>query len=352
MGTPSDNYTVPMMSAIFWPALVCYGVFPWLRRKSYELFRFSHNIGLVLVPAAVFHGESCWYFVLPGAAIWCVDCALRFLQAAEPVEIKALTPLVMDCWTDESPELPSQNAAERITKVCFAWEGQSRIHSPGMYVMVNFPQISQAQWHPFSLSSSPLDAGASCHIKNMGDATFTGNLHELAKQTEAGAGVVMNVQGPYGPYQDMLEMERVLLVAGGIGVTPMISTLRFAVQCARAGRGGALRRLRLLWCARSPGVFDAFADELGLALTGAADTPLDVGLLLYCSAVPSAGRCFLGTYAAGAPQFPAVLAEEVAQGGGHIHVRVCGPPSMVAACEAAANDVGDAVEFEPWSFVI
>eukprot|EP00811_Abedinium_folium_P036650 NODE_933_length_2690_cov_14.382755.p1 GENE.NODE_933_length_2690_cov_14.382755~~NODE_933_length_2690_cov_14.382755.p1 ORF type:complete len:806 (+),score=195.38 NODE_933_length_2690_cov_14.382755:313-2418(+) len=349
---PSDNFAVPWQSGVFYIALVCYGVFPWLRRSSYELFRYSHNIGLVMVPAMFFHATGSWYFLLPGVVLWCVDRALRFMSAAEPVCIKELTPLAIACKTDAAPGRPSQNAPERITKVAFAWRGQERIHSPGMYVLVNFPQLSLGEWHPFSLSSSPMDMAATLHVKDMGPGTFTNQLHELAGVSCGGGdGVVMNVQGPYGPVFDTFATESLLLVAGGIGITPMVNTLRFAVQCARLGQCGTLQRLHLLWCSRSAGIFDAFGEELGMALEGAGG-PLDVRLSLYSSTADGTATCRLGTVKASTPNFPEILAEELERGDGRVRIRACGPPPMVQACEAAAAALDERVRFEPWSFVL
>ena len=50
----------------------------------------------------------------------------------------------------------------------------------------------------------------------------------------------------------------VLLIAGGIGVTPMHNTLRFLAQ----GGAPGVERVHLVWAARSPQVFELFAETL------------------------------------------------------------------------------------------
>mmetsp|Transcript_53947 Transcript_53947/g.94607 ORF Transcript_53947/g.94607 Transcript_53947/m.94607 type:complete len:832 (+) Transcript_53947:1-2496(+) len=345
--TPSDNWTVPLMSTVFWPALVFFGIFPWLRRRNWELFRFSHNWFMVLVPAALWHATHSWYFVLPGVSLWMLDRVLRFLNATELVSIQELSPITVDCWTDERPGQPSRNVPEKITKVGFTWPGETRIHSPGMYLLVNFPEISLGEWHPFSISSSPLDGVTTMHIKNMGQGTFTGQLHKLASMAESPRDVVMNIQGPYGPHIDLHTVPRVLLVAGGIGVTPMINTLRCAVQRARAGDLGALKRIHFLWSARSADVFGILEEQLALA---SEQLPLEVKVSLYCSTKLDSSACSVGTIRQGMPNFSEVLAEEVALGG--CLVRACGPPPMVNACAKASASFGSSVDFEPWSFVL
>jgi NAD(P)H-flavin reductase len=345
--TPSDNWTVPMMATVFWPSIAIFGLFPWMRRKHYELFRYSHNFFMVLIPAAFWHATHAWYFLLPGVTLWMLDRFLRYLNATECVTLYDYAAHSVDCWTDPRSDRPSQNMPEKITKLAFTWPGQTRVHSSGMYVLVNLPQVSLSEWHPFSLSSSPLDTVASLHIKHMGEDSFTGRLHSIMSQNPKQSDIVMNIQGPYGPRIDLHSVPQVLLVAGGIGVTPMVNTLRCAAQRARTGKVGVLKRLHLVWSARSTDVFSVFHDKLALDLK---ELSIDVQISLYCSTLQEARPSSLGVINSGMPRFPEILAAEA--GLGHCLVRVCGPPPMVDACTEAAKAFKEKLDFEPWSFVL
>lgn len=345
--TPSDDWTVPMMSSVFWPAAVVFGVLPWMRRKHYELFRYTHNWFLILIPAAFWHATSSWYYLLPGVTLWILDRLLRFLCAIEPVTVTGYMPHTVDCWTDARPGQPSRNVPEKITKLCFTWSGQTRAHSPGMYVLVNLPQVSIFEWHPFSLSSSPADPASTLHIKHMGDGTFTAKLHDFMNKVPRPNDIVMNIQGPYGPKISIDSVPHLMLVAGGIGVTPMVNTLRFAVQRAKDADIGVLRRLHFVWSARSPEVFDIFADELSMSTE---DFPFQLIMSLYCSTISNSTQCSIGNVIPGMPNFSAILAAETELGS--CMLRACGPPPMVKACAEAAKPLKDRVDFEPWSFVL
>lgn len=76
--------------------------------------------------------------------------------------------------------------------------------------------------HPFTVSSSPTHEGSiSITPKESGDFTST-----LGK-TEAGDGAA--IMAPFGRFSYLLkpEMPRIVMIAGGIGITPMMSMLRY-----------------------------------------------------------------------------------------------------------------------------
>ena len=160
----------------------------------------------------------------------------------------------------------------------------------GQYVYINIPAISSLEWHPFTISSAPIDEITTHHIKVMGGINsnqWTAKLHRLAiamsknnenndlndnndmeeqksflgdlKYTTStttsslltgsssvngygnGSGsdssirvpvsfssLLVNIDGPYGlsVTHDLHRYTHILLVGGGIGVTPLHSCLR------------------------------------------------------------------------------------------------------------------------------
>merc|ERR1711907_713169 len=118
----------------------------------------------------------------------------------------------------------------------------------GQYCFLNIPAISTLEWRPFSISSAPMDGSLTFHIKSMGSGTFTGRVQELAavldmQRLECGDGVAptgsyglgLSIDGPYGRTLAFKEYSSLLLIGGGIGITPLHCMYReLAVSDAKA----------------------------------------------------------------------------------------------------------------------
>jgi predicted ferric reductase len=91
--------------------------------------------------------------------------------------------------------------------------------SPGQFFLWRF--LSRRDWwksHPFSLSAAPDGRSLRITVKNLGD--FTSRI----AQTPVGTRVV--AEGPLGVFTDAARRrEKVLLIGGGIGITPIRALL-------------------------------------------------------------------------------------------------------------------------------
>ncbi len=54
-------------------------------------------------------------------------------------------------------------------------------YRPGQYLFLNCAQIATFEWHPFTITSSPLEETLAVHIRNLGN--WTGALHKLASDS-------------------------------------------------------------------------------------------------------------------------------------------------------------------------
>ena len=92
-------------------------------------------------------------------------------------------------------------------------------HQPGQFVMVSMFGYGEA---PISICSSPTDKGYfDLTVRNVG--VFTDRLHSL------GEGDVVGIRGPFGkglPVDNMFGYD-VVIVAGGLGIVPLRSLIRY-----------------------------------------------------------------------------------------------------------------------------
>lgn len=167
------------------------------------------------------------------------------------------------------------------------------------------------QAHPFSLSAVPDGRRLRITVRDIGD--FTHDLHTLKP------GTPVLVDGPFGKFVERPGRDRVLLVAGGIGITPLRA---LAEAMARDGFG-----VRLLYRAhrRDDLVFreelDGLASELGVGVD-------------YLLSESGAGRPQPRTWFE--PAALARLVPDIAERA----VFVCGPPGMRRQVLAALRALG------------
>jgi hypothetical protein len=131
-------------------------------------------------------------------------------------------------------------------------------HTAGQYCYVNVPNISALEWHPFSISSAPSDSVTTHHIavqggvasKSFSARQWTAKLYTLAENMASSSAssasaslldslappsksLTVNIDGPYGLPPAFENYTHVLLVGGGIGITPLHSCIRQMYLSAR-----------------------------------------------------------------------------------------------------------------------
>lgn len=244
-----------LSGVVAWVCMLLLVVSAALRNRlplTYEAWRAGHVVlALAVVVAGLNHAVSVGRFSADGplARFWlavglavglamAILYGLRWLRLhTRPWRLSSVTKLAERTWELDiqaaagTPPLPYQAGQ-------FVWmtEGRRR-----------FPLFD----HPFSIADSPLRPGLSLIVKEAGD--FTGRIGQLAPGTAIG------IDGPHGDF--VLEDragDAVLLVAGGVGIAPIMGLLRDLVA-----RGDA-RPVRLAYAAGSPAMF-ACLDEIEAA---------------------------------------------------------------------------------------
>ncbi|KAK6144513.1 hypothetical protein DH2020_021333 [Rehmannia glutinosa] len=161
-------------------------------------------------------------------------------------------------------------------------------YKSGMYLFVKCPDISNFEWHPFSITSAPDDDYLSVHIRTLGDWTtelknrFAKACEPQATKPRRGNLVRMEtkaysesetpqefprivIKGPYGaPAQNYKKYDILLLVGLGIGATPFISIIKDIVNDESrsvddlSGDKNCPERAYFYWVTREQGSFDWF----------------------------------------------------------------------------------------------
>jgi len=313
-------FTAPMRARFAVVALVATGVvicLSYFRRQlrlRYELWRRSHGfLALIALVAAVAHVELVGYYVNTPLKreVWLVYLGAwvatlgwaRIVKPAllmrEPWRVDSIREERGNSWT---LSIVPKRAGLRFDPGQFVW-----LHlGASPFVMAE---------HPFSVASSAEARGhLEITIKGLGDFTST------VGSTEVGA--IAYVDGPYGQFSvDRRRAKRYAFIAGGVGITPIMSMLR-----TLADRRDA-RPLSLVYGANTPEDM-TFLEEIQ-SLT----ERLDLEFVPVYRVPPDGWQGEIGFIDTG------VL-------GRHLHeIRsteffVCGPESMMDAATASLRELG------------
>lgn len=144
---------------------------------------------------------------------------------------KVLPPYVLQHLSQHNPNIYELEFEPQM--------GTLMTYKPGQYVFVRFIKSAlPKESHPFSISSAPLSNSTSLKvmIKNSGD--YTSLMNQLK------SGDIATLEGPYGNFMDIntaIDNSPLVMLAGGIGITPILSILRSQIQEHN------VRRMVLVW---------------------------------------------------------------------------------------------------------
>ena len=99
----------------------------------------------------------------------------------------------------------------------------------GQFMNVYIWEAAIMQWHPISILSSPMDSNYRFLIK--ADGSWSKKLLKVAKNKPEALKHV-RLEGPYGSLtiKPLREYKMLLMIAGGVGVTPIMSCLKDLLQ--------------------------------------------------------------------------------------------------------------------------
>lgn len=187
-------------------------------KSNYEAFHRIHIGGAVIsYITLVIHGlhqgqPSTWKWIIAPVIIYLLDVGFRSFREKRSYLLVSKHSAVF-----QGPDI----LKIRLPRVFHFTAGQ--------YAELKVPELSQFQWHPFTIASAPHEPEMVFYIKAVGDWTIS--LYQLFNERlrEGGQDIEVHIRGPYGaPAQHVGQFDRVIVVGGGVGATPFCSVVKDA----------------------------------------------------------------------------------------------------------------------------
>jgi predicted ferric reductase len=321
---PTDYVTLTGFICLGCGVIIFITSFNYIRRHYFNLFFWFHcGSFLGFVVALFLHATAARPFVLASLGSYAIDKAIQLSRK----------------MTKNTTAF--ENLDDRTARVRFAKTQLSSLlcrHQVGQYVFVNFPSLSLQEWHPFSVASGPNAPYIDIYVRALGD--HSKKIVEYSKKCAAeNKQAKIRVDGPYGtlPF-NYHRYGSILLVGGGIGITPIMGILDDIYGRVGNGRmkkrapSHCIKNVSVVWIMPHAADATLFSDLLDSYHLKSLVDPLvpDLELSIYVTRDDGtlAGKSI--TYAK--PQFNIVLGELVEnkhESLTSILVYACGPGRMV-----------------------
>lgn len=243
---------------------LCVGSLPWLRRKAFEAFAMLHApAGAVYVGLLFWHTKNyllSWSYLYATVAIWAACYLARFVFKLNWSRPGRLSFLVGD---EASITLLADNAIKLTIPTQMRWR-------PGQYVYLRMPAVSLMGNHPFTIASLcsddfPSDYGDSyrdCVLVFKPYHGFTQRLLQTAIANGPLHSYRAFLDGPYGGMRrELAAFDTCILIAGGSGITSLMSQLLNLVKRMRDGKA-ITRKVMVVWALKRFEAMDWFREEL------------------------------------------------------------------------------------------
>ncbi|KAF2130938.1 hypothetical protein P153DRAFT_365562 [Dothidotthia symphoricarpi CBS 119687] len=234
-----------------------------LRHWMYELFVTLHvPAAIIFIGMLFWHCNNyltSWHYLFSTVAIWVLSYFVRifYLNWTNP---KRLSWLIGD---EAAVTLMPENAIKITIPTQMKWR-------PGQYVYLRMPGISVFENHPFTIASLCSDDFPSQYGEGYRDMVlvfrpfggFTKKVLRSALEHGPWHTYRAFVDGPYGGMQRRIEaFDDVVLIAGGSGITAIVSQLLSLIKKMRDGKA-VTRKIHVIWALKRPETMEWFKEEL------------------------------------------------------------------------------------------
>lgn len=276
-----------------------------IRQQAFETFWYAHHLFVPFMLALYTHATGCfvrdtanpispfagqqfwdhcigyegWRWELVAAALYVFERLYREIRSRRD---SVITKVIRHPYGTVDPsEQPQSFTLANLTSAAMEIQflKPSMRYKAGQWLFLQVPDVSNTQWHPFTITSCPFDPYISVHVRQVGDFTralgdalgcgpaqaedLEGldpmGMYEVALQN----GQMMpkiRIDGPYGaPAEDVFENEIAVLIGTGIGVTPWASILKNIWHLlSRPNPPRRLRRVEFIWICKDTSSFEWF----------------------------------------------------------------------------------------------
>eukprot|EP01119_Soliformovum_irregulare_P016622 TRINITY_DN4848_c0_g1_i1.p1 TRINITY_DN4848_c0_g1~~TRINITY_DN4848_c0_g1_i1.p1 ORF type:complete len:540 (-),score=181.21 TRINITY_DN4848_c0_g1_i1:32-1561(-) len=235
----------------------------YIRSPMFEIFWYTHHLFIVFFGLLCGHGfpgvlepPSFWMYVCGPMLFYFIERSIRVARGNQ------------DTILQLAVAHPSKVIELQLKKSTFKYKS-------GQYLFINCPYIAKQEWHPFTITSAPEEDFVSVHIRVVGD--WTGELWTLLNP-EKKLGIVQEnllsapdgspifkIDGGFGAASEEVftgGFRTVMLIGGGIGVTPfgsILKSIRFKLQ--KTGMT-SIEKAYFYWISRDKNAFEWFSDVL------------------------------------------------------------------------------------------
>ncbi|KAI0393381.1 ferric reductase like transmembrane component [Xylariaceae sp. FL0594] len=242
---------------------LCVASLPFIRRIAYEVFVTLHvPVGLLYVALLFWHTKNylaTWDYLFATIAIWVVCYAYRLsnLNWTKPWRSSFLV------GDEAAITLMSENAIKITIPTQMKWK-------PGQFVYLRMPGISFLDNHPFTISSLCSEDFPSEYGEQYRDCTlvfkpyggFTRRVLETAIEKGPFHTYRAYLDGPYGGMRrELAAFDTCILIAGGSGVTALMSQLLNLIKRMRDGKA-ITKKIVVVWALKRLEAMDWFREEL------------------------------------------------------------------------------------------
>ena len=242
---------------------LCVHSLPFLRHRLYELFVLLHvPASIAFIGMMFWHCNNyltSWHYLFATVAIWLLSLFTRlaYLNWTKWWRLSWL------CGEESTITLLPENAVKITVPSQVRWR-------PGQFVYIRIPGISVFENHPFTIASLCSDDFPSDYGDEYRDMIlvfrpfggFTRKCVNAALENGPYHTYRAFIDGPYGGMtRELASFDTVVLIAGGSGITAIVSHLLLLIKKMRDGTA-VTKKIHVVWALKRPETAEWFKEEL------------------------------------------------------------------------------------------